>query len=96
MDDDGSTKQVLKWKLLEFKKAVLDGEITDGCEEFAGKNGKLDRNHPFITFLANTNHRVRTMLVLSSNWHGKSRQFLYKSRCRETETKFWILSPSVP
>jgi hypothetical protein len=60
MDDDGSTKRVLKWKLSEFKKAVAEGRITDAGEEYTAKNGMLDINHPFITFLADKNHRVRT------------------------------------
>jgi hypothetical protein len=45
---------------LEFKKAILDGQITDAGEEIAGKNGELDINHPFMTFWADKNHRVRT------------------------------------
>jgi hypothetical protein len=58
MDDDGSTKRVLKWKLSKFKKAVADGRITNYGEEYTAKNGKLDMDHPFIIFLADKNHRV--------------------------------------
>ena len=60
MDDDGSTKRVLKWNLADYKKAVADGTMQDVGEEYAAKNGELDLTHPYITFLADKNHRVRT------------------------------------
>jgi hypothetical protein len=60
MDDDGSTKRVLKWKLSKFKTAVAEGRISNAGEEYTAKNGELDLDHPFIIFLADKNHRVRT------------------------------------
>ncbi len=87
MDDDASTKTILK----HAYQTLLDAGLFDMVDWPRSKNGKkkMDRGelpalHPIIAFIANCNHRVRTYSKAYFLLADVKRE---KSECRPADAK---------